>query len=88
MVGPTRNTLSQLRKCDWKISGCLDSMQHNVTKGYGEQLTDSHPTPETGAVPVWYIPIFPVVNATKAKLHLVFDASVQYLGVSIVGKLN
>ena len=86
VYGRTLNTLNQLKKCDWKIALCLESMQHNVSQGYVEPLSERHPTPEIGAV--WYLPIFPVVNTKKAKVRLVFDASAQYMGVSINDKLN
>ena len=61
-------------------------MPHNVAQRNVEQLNESHPTPEIGAV--WYIPIFPVVSTKKVKILLVFDASVQYMRVGIKAKLN
>ena len=32
---------------------------------------------------MWYIPVFPTVHSKKHKIRLVFDASAQYLGISI-----
>ena len=60
-------------------------MQHNLDKGYVEQIVDSRPPPPAGAV--WYLPIFPVVSSKKVKIRLVFDASAQYHGVRINDRL-
>ena len=81
----TRSTLSQLCKHEWKMTQCVESMKRNLEQGYVEQVTKEHCPSTPGAL--WYIPIFSVTRAKKAKIRLVFDASAQYSGVSINDKL-
>lgn len=81
VYGRTLGTLTQLSKHSDRVTKCLAAMQHNLDQGYVEQVSDSVPHPAEGRV--WYIPVFPVVHSKKLKVRLVFDASAQYLGVSI-----
>ena len=84
VYGRTKSPLGQLSKHEWKVSQCIESMQRNISQGYVEQVLESYPPPVPGAV--WYIPIFCVTHPKKAKIRLVFDASAQYLGVSLNDK--
>ena len=81
VYGRTLSTLAQLSKHSERVQQSLDAMQHNINQCYVEQVKNDAPTPAAGSV--WYIPVFPVVHNKKLKVRLVFDASAQYLGVSI-----
>ena len=41
----------------------------------------SDPPPEDGKA--WWLPIYPVHHPKKGKIHLVFDSSAQYMGISL-----
>ena len=75
------NTLNHVRRNAQEIDEALKFMSNNIKNGYVEQVPASDLPPEDGKA--WWLPVFPVHHPKKGKIHLFFDSSAQYMGISL-----
>ena len=75
----TRNTLQRISKDANIAEKCRDTMAKYINAGHVEQIPENQPEP---LYLVCYVNVFPVYQAKKDKLRLVFDSSATYQGLS------
>ena len=65
-----------------QYKGFIDNL---IEKGYATIVEEDEPEPEVGMV--WYLPHHAVFHPRKKKIRVVFDATAEFMGISLNGQL-